>query len=231
MTVADPGSAADPAEFEQATARLRPELIAHCYRMLGSLSDAEDQVQETYLRAWRAYHSFEGRSSVRTWMYRIATNVCINAARAASRRVLPTGLGQPAGDPDAPIEARHDESWLEPLPDAVLWGRAQPEPGEAVAAREGVGLAAVAVLQDLPPNQRATLVLRDVLQFSAGEAAEILGVGVTAVNSALQRARASVGDGLTVEGRPSGSSTRRSARCGPTSVPPSRRTTSMRSWN
>lgn len=138
--------------FEQLTAPLRPELIAHCYRMLGCISDAEDQVQETYLRAWRAYDRFEGRASVRTWMYRIATNACLDVLRAAPRRPLPSGLGQPAGDPNVAVVARHDLAWLEPLPDAVLWGNAPPDPAEASMAREGVGLAGVAAWQALPPT-------------------------------------------------------------------------------
>lgn len=195
------GSETPETDFEQATAWLRPELIAHCYRMLGSLADAEDRVQETYLKAWRAFHSFGGRSSARTWMYRIATNTCLTSLTAASRRVLPTGLGQPAGDPEAALETRPGETWVEPLPDAVLWGSAQAEPADQLAAREGVALATVAALQELPPNQRAALLLRDVLQFSAAETAQIMGVGVSAVNSALQRARATVGDGLPEEGR------------------------------
>lgn len=110
-------------EFEQATPRLRPELLAHCYRMMGSAVDAEDQVQETYLRAWRAYGDFDHRASVRTWMYRIATNTCLNALSSVGRRVLPRGLGGEPGDPRAPLRER-DEPWLEPLPEAMLWGSA-----------------------------------------------------------------------------------------------------------
>lgn len=187
-------------EFEKATSWLRPELIAHCYRMLGSVTEAEDQVQETYLKAWQAFHSFEGRSSVRTWMYRIATNICLNALSSASRRVLPTGLGQPAGNPEAPLRERQ-ETWLEPLPDTVVWGSVPPDPQTCVVARDGVGLATIAALQELPPKQRAVLVLREVLEFSAAETAEIVGTGVAAVNSAVQRARATIGPGLTEEGR------------------------------
>lgn len=188
-------------EFERLTAPLRPELLAHCYRLLGSASDAEDQVQETYLRAWRAFHSFEGRSSVRTWMYRIATNTCLSALGSAARRVLPTGLGQPAGDPVEPVREARGTPWLEPLPDAVLWSAPTPDPQDATVAREGVGLALVVALQDLPPRQRAALVLRDVLRFSAEEAAGVLGCSVAALNSALQRARARVGEGTRREGR------------------------------
>ena len=184
-------------DFEQETAPLRRELLAHCYRMMGSPVDAEDQVQETYLRAWRAFHDFDGRSSVRTWMYRIATNACLNALSSASRRVLPSGLGGPAGDPEAPIVARHDESWLEPMPEAMLWQSAAPTPEERFLGRENVTLAWTTALQNLPPQQRAVLLLREVLGFSAAETAETLGTTVASVNSALQRCRATVGDGLT----------------------------------
>lgn len=184
-------------EFESQTAPLRAELIAHCYRMMGSAADAEDQVQETYLRAWRAFHDFDGRSSVRTWMHRIATNTCLNALSSASRRVLPSGLGAPAGDPTAPLHERRDLSWLEPLPDAMLWQAAPPTPEEQLLARENITLAWTAALQDLTPQQRAVLLLRDVLGFSAAETAETLDTSVASVNSTLQRSRATVGDGLT----------------------------------
>lgn len=182
--------ATDTVAFEQATAAMRPELLAHCYRLLGSMAEAEDQVQETYLRAWRAFHGFEGRSSVRTWMYRIATNTCMNALRAGSRRPLPTGLGQPAADPRAALTEDRDQRWLEPLPDAVLWAQAPQDPAEQAVAREGVQVAWVAAVQNLPARQRAVLVLREVLGFSAAETAEALETSVASVNSALQRARA-----------------------------------------
>ncbi|GAB2760229.1 sigma-70 family RNA polymerase sigma factor [Nocardioides salsibiostraticola] len=184
-------------DFEAATTPLRRELLAHCYRMMGSAVDAEDQVQETYLRAWRAFHDFDGRSSIRTWMYRIATNACLNALSSASKRVLPTGLGAPAGDPQAPIAPRPEVSWLEPLPDAVLWQSAAPSPEEELLGRENVTLAWTAALQDLPPNQRAVLLLKEVMGLSAAEVAETLQTSVASVNSALQRGRATIGDGLT----------------------------------
>lgn len=184
------------AGFEDQTARLRPELLAHCYRMMGSAVDAEDQVQETFLRAWRAFHDFDGRSSVRTWMYRIATNCCLTALSAASRRVLPTGLGGPPGDPEAPLHARTDQAWLEPLPDAMLWTSAEPTPEESLLARENITLAWTAALQHLPPQQRAVLLLREVLGFTAAETAQTLDTTVAAVNSALQRSRATIGGGL-----------------------------------
>lgn len=187
--------------FEELTAPLRRELLAHCYRMLGSAGDAEDMVQETFLRAWRAFHSFEGRSSVRTWMYTIATNTCLTALKQQGRRPLPSGLGQPPGDPRVPVVQDHSRDWLEPLPDRMVWGEALPDPADAAVASEGVQLAVVAALQDLPPRQRAVLVLRDVLQMSAAETAEAMGCTVAAANSALQRARATIGDGVSRAGR------------------------------
>lgn len=188
-------------DFESRTAGLRAELLAHCYRMTGSAVEAEDVVQETYLRAWRAFHEFEERSSVRTWMYRIATNACLNHLSSASRRVLPRGLGGPAGDPVAPLNQR-DEAWLEPLPDSMMWTSAAPTPEEEFLARENVTLAWTAALQHLPPNQRAVLLLREVLQLSAAETAEALGTSVASVNSALQRSRATIGEGVTSSAEP-----------------------------
>lgn len=178
-------------EFEMQTGPLRSELLAHCYRMLGSAQEAEDQVQETYLRAWRAYHKFEGRSSIRTWMYRIATNTCLNALGSSARRQLPTGLGQGPSDPSGALSSRPEVPWLEPLPEAMVGG-AQPDPApeEAVATRGDVRLALIAALQELPPRQRAVLVLRDVLGFSAEETGDVLDSTTASVNSALQRARA-----------------------------------------
>ena len=189
--------------FEQATAPLRGELLAHCYKLLGSANEAEDMVQETYLRAWKAFHSFEGRASVRTWMYTIATNTCLTALRQQSRRPLPSGIGQPPGDPSQPVVEDRSRDWLEPLPDRMLWGQGstEPDPAEAAATTEGVELAVVAALQDLPPRQRAAVVLRDVLQLSAAETAEVLECTVAAANSALQRARATIGEGVTAVGR------------------------------
>lgn len=179
-------------DFAAATEPYRRELTAHCYRMLGSLHDAEDQVQETYLRAWRAFGGFEGRSSVRTWMYSIATRTCLTAIEQRGRRPLPTGLGAPASDPTGALEQRPEVPWLEPLPDRLVAGTAigTDDPAAVAAERDGVRLAFVAALQQLTAVQRAVLVLRDVLVFSAAETAEILGTTVAAVNSALQRARA-----------------------------------------
>ncbi|WP_022923680.1 sigma-70 family RNA polymerase sigma factor [Serinicoccus marinus] len=191
------------ADFEETTAPLRGELIAHCYRMLGSASEAEDLVQETYLRAWKAYHRFEGRSTVRTWMYTIATNACLTALKQQGRRPLPSGLGGPPGDPRQPVVEDRSRDWLEPLPDQLVWGRdAVPvDPADATEAAEGTQLAFMAALQELPPLQRAVLVLRDVLQFSAAETAAALDTTVASVNSALQRSRATIGEGLDRAGR------------------------------
>ncbi len=169
---------------------LRRELTAHCYRMLGSVHDAEDLVQETYLRAWRSYQGFENRSSLRTWMYRIATNVCLTALESRQRRPLPTGLGQPASDPSGVLSQRPETPWLEPLPDSVVWGHGDGDPAAAVVSRDSVRLALVAALQHLTPPQRAVVILRDVLAWHASEVADLLDLSVAAVNSSLQRARA-----------------------------------------
>jgi len=176
-------------DFDTITSPLRGELVAHCYRMLGSVQDAEDQVQETYLRAWRAFGGFEGRSSVRTWMYQIATRTCLTALQQRARRPMPTGLGAPSSDPADDITAQHEVPWLEPLPDAMLAGPGS-DPAAVAATKDGVRLAFVAALQHLTPLQRAVVILRDVLAFSAVETAQALEVSVASANSALQRARA-----------------------------------------
>ncbi|PXX05153.1 sigma-70 family RNA polymerase sigma factor [Mycolicibacterium moriokaense] len=165
----------------------RRELLAHCYRMTGSLHDAEDLVQETYLRAWKAYGGFKGQSSLRTWLYRIATNTCLTALDSRQRRPLPTGLGAPSSDPVDDITARDEVPWLEPLPDQY---DDPTDPSTIVASRESVRLAFVAALQHLSPRQRAVLVLREVLQWKAAEVADAIGSSTAAVNSLLQRARA-----------------------------------------
>jgi RNA polymerase sigma-70 factor (ECF subfamily) len=167
----------------------RRELLAHCYRMLGSVHDAEDLVQETMLRAWRAYDRFEGRSSLRTWLYRIATSACLTSLESRSRRPLPTGLGGPSSDPEAPLVERQEVPWLEPVPDAVV-GAEGGDPAAIVTQRESIRLALIAALQHLPPRQRAVLILRDVLKWRAAEVAELLDTSTAAVNSMLQRARA-----------------------------------------
>jgi RNA polymerase sigma-70 factor (ECF subfamily) len=188
-------------EFASETEPFRRELLAHCYRMIGSLDEAEDLVQETYLRAWRSYGTFEGRSSLRSWLYRIATNACLTALEQRGRRALPTGLGGPADDPDAPVSpAGAGVSWLEPIPDARVVPDAA-DPAEVVMAGEGLRLALIASLQYLAPRQRAILVLREVLGFPAAEVAEMLGVSVAAVKSALQRGRARLGEAAPAPGR------------------------------
>jgi RNA polymerase sigma-70 factor, ECF subfamily len=171
-------------DFVRLTGPFRRELLTHCYRMLGSVQDAEDLVQETYLRAWRSYQEFEGRASLRTWLYRIATNACLNALRHGSRRVLPAGLGGPATDPAALGPRDTEIPWLEPIPDE------QADPAAIVAGRTGLRLALIAALQHLPAQQRTVLILRDVLAWPAEEAADMLGITTAAVHSTLQRARA-----------------------------------------
>ncbi|MDT7803447.1 MAG: polymerase sigma-70 factor, subfamily [Actinomycetota bacterium] len=170
----------------------RRELLAHCYRMLGTPDEAEDVVQETYLRAWRSYDRFEGRASLRSWLYRIATNACLTALEQRGRRPLPSGLGAPATDPDAPpIAAEPGDLWPRPIPDALITPEDE-DPAAIIAARDGVRLALIAGLQLLPPRQRAVLILREVLAFPASEVAEMLGTSVVAVKSTLQRARATL---------------------------------------
>jgi RNA polymerase sigma-70 factor, ECF subfamily len=158
--------------------------------MVGSIQDAEDLVQETYLRAWRSYDGFEGRSSVRTWLYQIATNACLTELARNSRRVLPSGLCDPEPDPDAYLEEiRTGVNWLQPAPDVML-APDSADPAAIAEAREGLRLALIASLQYLPPTQRASLILRDVLAFPAAEVAVMLGTTTASVKSALQRARA-----------------------------------------
>jgi RNA polymerase sigma-70 factor, ECF subfamily len=176
-------------EFERLAAPLRAELVAYCYRMVGSADDAEDLAQETYLRAWRSYGTFEGRSSMRTWLYRIATNVCLNAIERRGRRPLPSGLEPPSGAPLAPVPAAAlDVPWLQPFPSSPL-DTATADPAAVVAARSGLRLALIAALQYLPARQRAVLILRDVLDWPAADTGRLLGMTTTAVNSALRRAR------------------------------------------
>ena len=180
----------DQADFAQLTGPFQAELMAHCYRMLGSVHDAEDQVQETLIRAWRSYSDFEGRASLRTWLYKIATNACLRALENRGRRPLPSGLGAP-GSPAEPLAAGHEVPWLEPLPDALV--RADPaDPASVVVSRASLRLALIAALQYLPARQRAVLILRDVLQWRASEVADLLGTTPTAVNGLLLRARARI---------------------------------------
>jgi RNA polymerase sigma-70 factor (TIGR02960 family) len=184
-------AAADHDRFTAETERFRRELLAHCYRMVGSAHDAEDLVQETYLRAWRSYSGFEGRASIRSWLYTIATNVCLTELRPRPIRVLPSGLAGPydgLNHSPSPVTAEKI-SWLEPLPDAWIAPPAD-DPAAVAIARESLRLALIACLQYLPARQRAILILREVLAFSAAETAQILGTTTAAVKSGLQRARA-----------------------------------------
>lgn len=176
------------ADFDALTGRYQRELMAHCYRMSGSVHEAEDLVQETFLRAWKASASFQGRSSVRTWLYKIATNVCLTNLEGRPRRPLPAGLGTPDSMAGDALEQDTEVPWLEPIPDAAV----------EVAERDTIRLAFVAALQHLPARQRAVLILRDVLRWSAAETAAALETTTAAVNSALQRAHAQLDDrGLT----------------------------------
>ncbi|MFI5707539.1 sigma-70 family RNA polymerase sigma factor [Kribbella sp. NPDC051620] len=182
-------------QFAAETDRFRRELLAHCYRMVGSAHDAEDLVQETYLRAWRSYAGFEGRASIRSWLYKIATNVCLTASKPRPIRMLPSGLTGPYDGPDRPpIPVPAGEvSWLEPLPDTWIAPQAD-DPAAVVVGRESLRLALIASLQHLSSRQRAILLLRDVLAFSAAETAQILDTTTAAVKSGLQRARARLDD-------------------------------------
>ncbi len=171
-------------DFPTLTQRYERELLAHCYRMSGSFHEAEDLVQETFLRAWKASADFQGRSSVRTWLYRIATNVCLTNLEGRPRRPLPTGLGTSDSLAGDALESDPEIPWLEPVPDAAV----------VVAERDSIRLAFVAALQHLPARQRAVLILRDVLRWSAAEVAEALDTTAAAVNSALQRAHAQMTD-------------------------------------
>lgn len=182
--------AAKRSRFAHETARFRSELLAYCYRMVGSAHEAEDLLQEAYLRAWRAYAGFEGRASVRSWLYQIATNACLTWLKARRMRVLPSGLSGPYEGPERPPnQVAPDAAWLEPFPDQWLSGAAD-DPAARLIARESLRLALIASLQYLPVGERASFILREVLAFSATETAEILGTTTTAVKSGLQRARA-----------------------------------------
>ncbi len=168
----------------------RPALVGHCYRMLGSAFDAEDAVQETMVRAWKNLERFEARSSVKTWLYRIATNVCLDALASRSRRARPMEDG-PAGTVHDALEERPRVHWLEPIPDAAALA-SDADPFEQAALRQSIRLAFVAALQHLPPRQRAALILAEVLGWSAAESADCLEASTAAINSALQRARATL---------------------------------------
>jgi RNA polymerase sigma-70 factor, ECF subfamily len=178
------------AELDQALEQHRRELTAYCYRMLGSPFEAEDAVQETFIRAWRAYDRFEGRAALRSWLYRIATNVCLDMLGGKERRARPMDLG-PSGAPiEANLRTLPEATWIEPMPDSRI--APEGDPAEVTEARETVRLALLAALQHLPPRQRAVLILCEVLRWKASEVAELLETSTASVNSALQRARATL---------------------------------------
>ena len=180
-----------PGELEQRLEQHRAELTAYCYRMLGSPFEAEDAVQDTLVRAWRSFDRFEGRAAIRSWLYRIATNVCFDMLNGRERRARPMDLG-PAWNPDGPIGRTLPEvTWIEPVPDGLVVP-AEGDPAEVAVSRETIRLAFVAALQHLPPRQRAVLILCEVLRWKAIEVAELLDTTVASVNSALQRARATL---------------------------------------
>ncbi|MFL5969862.1 MAG: sigma-70 family RNA polymerase sigma factor [Gaiellaceae bacterium] len=183
-------TAASSPELERQLEEHRRELTGYCYRMLGSAFEAEDAVQETMLRAWRGLDRFEGRAALKSWLYRIATNVCLDMLKGKERRIRPLDLGAP-GTVDSPLTKLPEATWLEPIPD----GRVLPadgDPAQVAEERETLRLAFVAALHHLPPRQRAVLILREVLRWHADEVAELLETSVASVNSALQRARASL---------------------------------------
>jgi RNA polymerase sigma-70 factor (ECF subfamily) len=181
----------DSTVVERGFDEYRPELVAYCYRMLGSAFEAEDAVQETLVRAWRNFDAFEGRAAVRSWLYRIASNVCFDALKGRKRRAMPIDLMEP-GRGDGSVGGTLPENvWVGPIPDSLVVA-AKEDPAEQAVARESVRLAFVAALQHLPPRQRAVLILREVLKWRASEVAELLDTTVVSVNSALQRARSTL---------------------------------------
>ncbi|HEY4460060.1 MAG TPA: RNA polymerase subunit sigma-70, partial [Pseudonocardiaceae bacterium] len=192
-------------DFGRLSEPFRRELLAYCYRMLGSVDEAEEVVQDVYLDAWRAYGGFEGRSSLRTWLYRIASRACFKALERTRRRPLPADLSAPEANPEAALVQRTPEvSWLQPMPD-FLFTAVPTDPATVVVQRQTMRLALIGALQQLPSRQRAVLILRDVLQWRTAEVAQLLDMTTAAVNSALQRARAQVPlsqDGLTEPAEP-----------------------------
>lgn len=194
-------STATPTDIDLQLEKYRVELTGYCYRMLGSSFEAEDAVQDTMVRAWKSYEKFEGRSSLRSWLYRIATNVCLDMLTAGNKRARPMDLSESTPLAQAALSPRPDHTWLEPMPDTRVLPTVE-DPAEAAVAKESVRLAFMAALQQLPPKQRAVLILREVLAWKASEVAELLGTSVASVNSALQRARATLAerDGQGPEG-------------------------------
>ncbi|MFD7240572.1 sigma-70 family RNA polymerase sigma factor [Streptomyces massasporeus] len=184
---------ATPTDLDTRLEAHRTELTGYCYRMLGSSFEAEDAVQDTMVRAWRSYDKFEGRSSLRSWLYRIATNVCLDMLTAGNKRARPMDLTESTPLAQAALSPRPDNTWLEPMPDARVLPTTH-DPAEAAVAKESVRLAFMAALQQLPSKQRAVLILREVLAWKASEVAELLDTSVASVNSALQRARATLAE-------------------------------------
>jgi len=177
-------------ELEGKLEEHRSELTAYCYRMLGSPFEAEDAVQETLIRAWRAFDRFEGRAALRSWLYRIATNVCLDMLKGRERRARPMDLGPAQAPIEANLHTLPETTWIQPIPDGLV--QSEGDPAEVAVARETIRLAFVAALQHLPPRQRAVLILCEVLRWKATEVAELLETSVASVNSALQRARATL---------------------------------------
>ncbi len=189
--VVDLTAKADPIELEPLLEAHRAELTGYAYRMLGSAFEAEDAVQETMLRAWRSFEGFEGRAALRSWLYRIATNVCLDMLSARERRARPMDLGPAQSASSVLGEPLPEVTWIEPIPDSLVVPEAG-DPAELAESRESIRLAFIAALQHLPPKQRAVLILREVLRWKASEVAELLDTSVASVNSALQRARATL---------------------------------------
>jgi RNA polymerase sigma-70 factor (ECF subfamily) len=196
-----PGVIPDRTTVEAALEEHRRELTGYCYRMLGGSFEAEDAVQETLVRAWRAADRFEGRSSLRTWLYRIATNVCLDHLAGRQRRARPIDMGPASVSPSAPGPQLPEVTWLEPVPDARVLPSGS-DPAELAVERDTIRLAFVAALQHLPPRQRAVLLLREVLRWRASEVAELLDTSVASVNSALQRARATLAEHPVLDSDP-----------------------------
>jgi RNA polymerase sigma-70 factor, ECF subfamily len=185
VTIAPPAN-----ELEVRLESHRSELIAHCYRMLGSPFEAEDAVQDTFIRAWKSYDRFEGRASLRSWLYRIATNVCLDMLSGRERRALPMDMGPAHAPVIENLNILSEATWVQPIPDGLVAG--DGDPAEVAVARESIRLAFVSALQHLPPRQRAVLIFCEVLRWKAAEVAELLDTSVASVNSALQRARATL---------------------------------------
>jgi RNA polymerase sigma-70 factor (ECF subfamily) len=185
VTVAPPAN-----ELDVRLESHRSELIAHCYRMLGSPFEAEDAVQDTFIRAWKSYDRFEGRASLRSWLYRIATNVCLDMLSGRERRALPMDMGPAHAPVIENLNILSEATWVQPIPDGLVTGGG--DPAEVAVARESIRLAFVSALQHLPPRQRAVLIFCEVLRWKAAEVAELLDTSVASVNSALQRARATL---------------------------------------